>query len=112
MSTVISSFVTINCDGLGCDKTVTFPQTEEGEKEAVQSSPWMNSLRFVQTPDSRKFTYCSDECEAKAAGAGVHNKKVLIAPQGPNTVDLAAQAAARAAQATQALKSGGPVTLS
>lgn len=112
MSTVISSFVTVSCDGLECGKTITFPQTEQGEQEAFQSSPWMNSLRTIQTVDNRKFVYCSDECEAKAVGLGTHNKKVLVAPQGPNAVDLAAQAAARAAQATQALKAGGPVTLS
>ena len=112
MSTVISSFVTLSCDGPECTKTTTFPQTEQGEQEAVQSNPWMNSVRFTQTPDQRKFTYCSDECEIKATATGVHNKKILVAPQGPNAVELAAQAALRAQQATQALKAGGPVTLS
>jgi hypothetical protein len=111
LSTVISSFVTVSCDG-DCGKTITFPQTEQGEQEAMQNNPWMTSLRFVHTPDQRKFTYCSDECEAKAVGKGVHNKKVLVAPQGPNAIELAAQAAARAAQATEQLKAGGPVTLS
>jgi hypothetical protein len=109
--TISNTFVTITCDGPNCVKTITFPQTTEGEQEAVQANPWLTSVRFVQTPDQRKFIYCGDECEIKAAGAGSHNKKVLVAPQGPNSVDLAAQAAARAAQATQALKAGGPVTL-
>lgn len=111
MSTVVSSFVTLTCDHGECSHTITFPQTPEGEKEAMQSTPWMNALRFVQTPDGRKFTYCSDECEIKSAGAGTHNQKVLVTPQGPNAVDLAAKAALHAQQATQALKAGGPVTL-
>lgn len=112
MSTVISSFVTISCDNLGCEKTVTFPQTPEGEQQATADNPWLNSIRFVGTPDGRKFTYCSDECEIKATGAGQHNKKVIVTPTSPNDASLAAQAAERARQATQALKTGGPVTLS
>ena len=112
MTTVVSSFVTLTCDGPDCTKTITFPQTEQGEHEARQANPWINSLRFVQTPDQRKFIYCSDECEIKSAGQGFHNPKAIITPQGPNAVDLAAQAAQRAQQATKALKSGGPVTLS
>jgi hypothetical protein len=111
VSTVISSFATISCDG-ECGKTITFPQTKEGEQEALQSTPWLNAIRFVNTPDGRKFVYCNDECEIKAAGAGNHNQKVVVQATAPNSVDLAAQAAARAAQATQALKVGGPVTLS
>lgn len=112
MSTVISSFVTLSCDNPECNKTATFPQTPEGEQEAFQSNTWMNSLRFIQTADQRKLTYCSDECEAKAVGLGLHNKKVIVQPTAPNSVDLAAQATARAAQVTQQLKAGGPVTLS
>lgn len=112
MSTIITSFVTMSCDNPECGKTVTFPQTQEGEQQAFQDNVWLNSLRFVQTVDQRKLTYCSDECEAKGIANGVHNKKVIVAPQAPNAVQLAAEAAARAQQATQALKQGGPVTLS
>jgi hypothetical protein len=111
LSTVISSFVTITCDNQ-CGKTITFPQTEEAEKEAFHANPWMNALRFITTADQRKYIYCSDECEAKQLGTGIHNKKLLIAPTGPNSVDLAAQAAARARQATEQIKAGNPVTLS
>lgn len=111
MSTVLQTFVTVTCDNPMCDKTVTFPQTQEGEQEVLQSHPWMNSLRFVQLPDNRKFTYCSDECEAKGVASGTHNKQLIVRPQGPNSAELAAQAALRAQQATAALKSGGPVTL-
>lgn len=111
MGETIISFVTVSCDGPGCDKTATFPNTEQDGKEAFQNNPWMHSIRTVQTVDGRKFVYCSDECIAKAVGTGILNKQTIVKPQAPNAVQLAAQAAARAQQATQALKSGGPVTL-
>lgn len=70
-------------------------------------------MRFVQTLDNRKLSYCSDQCEVLATGQGNHNKlepkKVISGNQAQ--VDLAAQAAQRAAQATQALKQGSGVTL-
>jgi hypothetical protein len=112
LSEVKNSFITITCDGPACDKTVTFAETQEGFNEALQSNTWMNCIRVIGTPDQRKFVYCSDECEVKATATGVHNKKLLVTPQGPNAAQLAAEAALRAQQATQALKSGGPVTLS
>lgn len=106
MSIVIQSFVTVTCDTIGCNKAATFPQTPEGEQEALQAIPWITTLRFVQTADQKKFVYCSDECEAKAAGLGLHNKTVLVAAQGPNSIELAAQAAERAKKATELLKQG------
>lgn len=112
MSTIVSQFVTISCDGPDCPNTATFAQTPEGEAAAIQASPWLTSVRFVNTPDNRKFIYCSDECEIKATGQGAHNKKLVVAPTGPNTIELEAQAAARAKAATAALKSGeGKVVL-
>jgi hypothetical protein len=112
MSEVISNYVTITCDAAGCDKNVTFLGTDDGGKKVIQENPWMNSLRTIQTIDGRKFIYCSDECEAKGVGAGSHNQKVIVTPQA-NSVDLAAQAAERARQATEALKTGhGKVALS
>lgn len=112
MSAIISSFVTLSCDNPGCGKTATFPQTQEGQVEAFQANPWLNSLRTVQTMDDRKFVYCGDECNAKAVGSGVFNKQVIVQATGPNAAQLAAEAALKAQQATAALKSGGPVTLS
>jgi hypothetical protein len=112
LSTITSSFVTISCDAPECPKTVTFPQSEEGEKTAFAENVWMNSLRFVNSVDQRKFIYCSDECEAKGLGLGHHNKQVIVPAVAPNSVDLAAQAAERARQATEAIKSGhGKVVL-
>lgn len=111
MSQHSQTFITISCDGDGCEKAATFVQTAEGEKQALEAHPWLYAARAIQTTDGRKFTYCSDECEIKAAGAGVHNKPIIVTPQGPNDVALAAQAAEAAAKATAALKAGGKVTL-
>jgi hypothetical protein len=114
LSTIINSFITITCDG-PCLKTITFPQTQEGEQEALQANPWLNTLRFVQTSDNRKFSYCSDECEAKGLGTGQHNKlepKKIVQAGGQQAVEMAAQAAARSRQATEALRQGSPVELS
>jgi len=112
LSTIVLQFVTISCDAPECPSTATFAQTAEGEAAAIQANPWLTSVRFVNTPDQRKYIYCSDECEINATGLGQHNKKQIVAPTGPNTVDLEAQAAARAKAATEALKSGqGKVVL-
>ena len=111
MGEITNTFVTVSCDGPDCGKTATFASDQESAKQAFNENAWMNSIRTIITIDQRKFVYCSDECEAKSVGIGVHNKKVLVEPTGPNAAALAAQAAARAQQATAALKSGGPVTL-
>lgn len=111
MTTVISSFATVSCDG-ECGKTVTFAQTQEGEKEAFDSNAWLNGMRMVQTIDKRQFSYCSDECEIKAVSSGAHNKvekKIITGNQ--SQVDLAAKAAHAAAQATQAMKSGAGIQI-
>lgn len=114
-------YVTISCDAPECSKTVTFMATPEGQVEAIKNNPWLNSLRTVVMPDvvpgtneQRKLGYCSDECETKGILTGTHNKlepKVIVPPGGQAGVDLAAQAAARAAAATQHLKQGKGITV-
>ncbi len=112
MGEITTQFVTISCDGPECGKTVTFSSDQESIKQVFQENAWMNSIRTIVTIDQRKFVYCSDECEAKSVGTGAHNKKVIVEATGPNASALAAQAAARASQATAALKAGSPVSLS
>lgn len=112
MPEIVVSYNTVTCDGPTCDKSVTFIQTQEGVAAAFQDNPWMNSIRSIQAVDQRKFVYCSDECEIKGTATGAHNKKVIVTPTGPNDTALAAQAAERARQATEAIKAGGKVTLS
>ena len=107
-------FITVSCDAPDCGKTATFPATEQGQADAFQDHPWLNSLRGVGTPDKRQLSYCSDECEAKGVALGAHNKlerKRIITSGNQAEVNLAAQAARQAAEATAALRSGGPVTL-
>lgn len=115
MSTVQSTFITISCDGPNCDKSVTFPATEEGQQEALEGSPWLKTLRGVGTPDKRQLSYCSDTCEAEGVATGAHNKvekKRIIQTGNQADVNLAAQAAAQAREANKALRDGSPVTLS
>jgi hypothetical protein len=107
MSIVSNSFIEIRCDGPGCSKTVTFPQTAEGEQQALQANPWLNMIRSIQTYDNRKFVYCSDECEVRGIGTSQHNKqesKILTGDA--RTMEMAAQEAARAREATNALRKG------
>jgi hypothetical protein len=106
---VESTFVTISCDGAGCGKSVTFARTKEDQQQAQKDSPWMVHTRHVRTPDGREISYCSDECEIKAAGTGIHNipeQKRIVPDANQAQVNLAAEAAKRAAQATAALKAG------
>lgn len=110
MSTVIVSFATVSCDG-DCGKSVTFAQTPLEEKAAFDTHAWLNSMRIIQTMDKRQFSYCSDECEIKASGTGVHNKlepKTIVAGN-QSQIDLAARAEHIAAQATKAMKSGSGI---
>ena len=113
MSVQESTFVTFSCDGPECKNTTTFVKTQEGQQKAMADNPWLNSLRFVQTADGHQKTYCSDECELKAIATGSHNKqqKKIVETANNRDVELAAQAAARAVEATKAIKQGGEVTL-
>jgi hypothetical protein len=108
LSTIQSTFVTISCDGPDCDKTVTFPATEQGQAEAFEDNPWLRTLRGVGTPDKRQLSYCSDECEAKGIGSGSHNKleRKRIVTGNQVDVNLAARAAEQARQATEQLRQG------
>jgi hypothetical protein len=115
MGSVQSSFVTLSCDGPKCNKTVTFPATPEGQKDALEDNPWLATLRGVGTSDGRQLSYCSDECEAEGLATGSHNKperkRIITSTANQAEVSLAAQAAKQAAEATEALRRGTPVTL-
>jgi hypothetical protein len=109
MSTTQSAFITITCDGPGCEKSVTFAATQQGQGEAINDNPWMNSLRSVLLPDERRFSYCSDECEVKSTSLGKHNKveRTLVTPSGNQAqIEMLAKAAAQAKLAEEAMKKG------
>ncbi len=112
MSTIQTAFITVTCDGPGCDKNATFEASPAGEHDAIQANTWLKNVRHVAPTGAvingqqvnRKYTYCSDVCEAKAIETGAHNQleqKRIV----PATQQQAAQVAAAAAQAAQ-LKSG------
>jgi len=112
MTTVITPFVTIKCDGPNCNKEVTFEQTQEAQAEAQKEATWLTTMRFVSTLDNRKLGYCSDTCEIEAAGIGTHNVKAArrIITGDDQKVQEAAIAAANAAKAQTALRAGLPVS--
>jgi hypothetical protein len=108
LTTVVSSFITITCDGT-CGKSVTFAQNEPAQQEAVKDNPWLGTIRFVNMPDNRKFGYCSDECELAGITAGSHNPvqpKPQIVTGTDASVALAARAAEQARLAQEALRKG------
>lgn len=108
-------FQTLTCDQ--CQTTVTFQAQQQGVAEQVLTEyPWLKTARNVATSDGRRFFYCKDECEIKAAGEGKHNPvepSRIIAQAGPATVAQASAAAKASQDATEAIKSGrgGQVTL-
>ena len=110
-----SLYKTVSCNGPGCENTVTYEASQEGADQAITlTTPWMKTLRVVQTKQGRVFAYCSDSCELGSIAAGNHNpeeRKQIVLPQGANAQQQAAYEAARAEAATKAIKAGGPVTL-
>ena len=108
-------FISITCEGPGCEKTVTFEQKDA--QEVFGETAWLKTGRVIQTNDQRNFYYCSDQCEIGGIAAGNHNpveKKKVISIDGGGTAAIkqaAAQAAAQEA-ATKAIREGQPATVS
>lgn len=115
MSIVQQVFKTITCNGPSCKNTVTYDAQQQGaEQQMAQDTPWLKTLRLLQTSQGRNFAYCSDACEIENVATGAHNpetRKTIILPTGANAAEIAAQQAANAEAATKALKSGEGVTL-
>jgi hypothetical protein len=112
LPTIQSTFVTVTCDA--CEKSVTFPATKQGQGEAIHDNPWLNNLREVMLPDGRRFSYCSDVCEADGVAKGTHNKpeeKKIITQGNDATVSMAAKAAAQAAAIQAAMRTGSGITI-
>lgn len=110
---VESKFVTFSCDAPECGKAITFAATPEDHKVAVVENPWLTSMRYIKTASGKDLSYCSDECEIKAVATGAHNPvepKRIIDTANQAQINLAAEAAKRAANATAALKTGAPVS--
>jgi hypothetical protein len=99
---------TISCDGPACDKQVIFDQADKSPLEKPENE-WLKNSRIVSTNDGRVLAYCSDTCEVDSITAGKHNiqeQPKVHTNSNPAAIALAAQAAARARQADQALRDG------
>ena len=117
-------YESISCNGPDCPRTVTYETSQAGATFALEENAWVKTARLVQpllqnpqNPNKLVFLYCSDACEVKGTGLGVHNlpepKRIIQGPAvNAEQVAAAAAAAKRAEEATAALKSGnGPVVL-
>jgi hypothetical protein len=118
------TYETITCNGPDCKNTVTYENTQAQQVLTAPENAWTKTARLVQpllqnpqNPNKLVFLYCSDSCEIKGTGLGVHNlpePKRIVSGPGVNAEQVAAAAAAakRAEEATAALKTGnGPVVL-
>jgi hypothetical protein len=116
-----TTFVTIACNKEGCGKTVTFEASQEKKTLSLPENSWVNSFRIVSRlrPEEGKerplnFGYCSDACEVEGAATGIHNlpePKRIATQVGTAEQIAAAAAAAKAMEATKALKDGTGITL-
>ncbi len=97
---------TIKCDSPECKNETTFnPQAIE----EIQKLPdWVRTYRTIQNGQRGVFGYCSDVCEVKGVTTGQHNVPEPKAVQSATEADVraAAQQAAAASEANQALKEG------
>jgi len=110
---VESKFLTFSCDAPECGKAITFAATQEDHKAALASNPWLTTMRFIKAA-GKEVSYCSDECEIRAVATGAHNPvepKLIVDTANQAQINLAAEAAKRAANATAALKAGAGVQL-
>jgi hypothetical protein len=100
----------ISCDGPGCAKQIIYDRKTEKETFELAENVWLRATRVTQTADGRNLVYCSDVCEVKAIGTGVHNilEQPKIAVGNPAAIAAAAQAAANARQTNEAIKTGQP----
>lgn len=109
-------FIMVTCDGPGCDKSVTYPATQQDKDKAEQENPWLINLRLSSTSQG-PFAYCSDVCEVNSITAGKHNrpeeKKVIDIQAGAAGLALrqAARMAEEKAKADKAIKEGTGITI-
>ena len=114
MGLIDSAVRTITCNGPECPRTVTFDRRLEKQTFDTPGNEWMKSVRIVQTVDARNLVYCSDACEIKGTGTGLHNlpepKRIVDGVANAAAIKAAADAAKLAEQTTAAIKAG-PISL-
>jgi hypothetical protein len=122
MAIVNTQYTTLTCNGPRCEKTLTFETSQQAKVLADPENAWLKAARAVTRllaepgqQEAKKFLYCCDVCEIKAAGTAVHNlpepKKIIEATASPEQIKAAAEAAKAAEAATAAIKAGQPATV-
>lgn len=123
MGQINTTYISLTCEGPGCEKSVTYLATDEQKELTKPENSWViktarRVLTLVPAPGQQKpaeFLYCSDVCEATATGTGRHNvpepKRIIEGAASAQAVAQAAQAAKAAEEATRQMKAGQPVTL-
>ena len=111
-----TQYTTVTCDNPGCGKTATFEVTERGiSNEVMEANPWIKTNLIVQAADKRVFSVCSSVCLVNLASSGILDpiEPIRIAPVsgGASAIAAAAAASRRSQLATDAIKTGHPVTL-
>lgn len=113
MAIIDTQVRTIACDAFGCTKTITYPMSEHKQTFEDPANAWLKTSRVVQSADGRNHTYCSDECEVKGVATGKHNipePKKLVEGNAA-AIAMAAQTAAAAKAAEQAIREGKPANI-
>ncbi len=111
MSIIDSAIRSITCDGPECTKQVLYDRKDEKTTFELPENSWLRATRVTQTADGRNIVYCSDICEVKGVGTGKHNipePPKIVTTTNPAAIVAAAQAAANARQAEQAIRDGQP----
>jgi hypothetical protein len=93
---------------------VTFDRKEEAANFAKPENVWLKTSRVVQTADGRNHVYCSDECELKGTATGKHNipePKKIVETGNAAAIAIAAQQAAQAKAAEEAIRTGQPTNI-
>lgn len=123
MGQISTVYISLTCEGPGCDKTVTFLASKEQEELTKPENNWaiktarrvLNLVPPVGQQKPVEHLYCGDVCEIKATETGRHNvpepKRIIEGAASAQAVQQAAQAAKAAEEATRQMKAGQPVTL-
>ena len=102
----------VKCDLPECLNTAAFDASTKDK--AMADNLWLRTYRTVQAGDGRNFGYCSDTCELAGVASGRHNMpepKKIIDASNAGAIAIAAQQAAAAKAAEQAIREGKPANI-
>ena len=102
----------VKCELLECPREASFDMATK--EKVMADNPWLRTYRTVQTGDNRFIGYCSDTCEVRGVTSGKHNvpdPPKIVPAANAGAIALAAQAAANAKKAEQAIRDGQPANI-